>query len=256
MLHIYQDIITPTRSLVELAELKQLPRFQHMDAETLGWIDSNRPKGDRIPLRSDLNSLRIQSVTWPIDPACYLEPRIIDGIHGIRHAMRVAIYAQLLAERHGLSERAQKLLVTAALLHDVRRIDDRADERHGARCAEWISHTENLACLKEFSPFEREIVKSTVAFHDVPMDLDLPDRHDPSAILKDLLRTADALDRYRLPKRSWWMDESRLRMKPTDDLKAFAFDLVVTSERYFLAGEESFFSVMGALRDFQAQYAH
>lgn len=256
MTHIYHNIFEPTRSLVELAEVKQLPRFQQMDAETLGWIASNRPRGERAPLRSDLDALRAQAVVWPIDPTWYLEPRIVDGIHGIRHSVRVAIYAQLLAERHSLSARAQRLLVLAALLHDVRRIDDRSDERHGARCAEWVGQTEGLACLKDLSPFEREIIRSTIAFHDVSIDLDIPDKHDPSAVLKDLLRTADALDRYRLPKRSWWMDESRLRMKPTGDLKTFAFDLVVASERYFLAGEESFFAVMGALHDLQAHYVH
>ena len=255
MSYTYQETPTRNYSLVELAKLKQLPRFQHMDEETLAWIESNRPKISWQPQRDDLNRLSVQAVTWPINPAWYLEPRLVDGIHGIRHAVRVAVYAQLLAERHGLSERAQQLLVTAALLHDVRRIDDRSDERHGARCAEWIGQAEGLVCLQGFTPEERGLIMSMIAFHDVSNDLDLPMRHDPSLVLKDLLRTADALDRYRLPRRSWWMDESRLRMKPTEDLKTFAYDLVVASERYFLNGEESFFAVMGALHDLQAHYA-
>jgi hypothetical protein len=57
-----------------------------------------------------------------------------------------------------------------------------------------------------------------------------------TGILSQFLRTADALDRYRLPKVKWWIDDAYLNKKPSDALKAFAFDLVVRSETDRLQG--------------------
>jgi hypothetical protein len=46
----------------------------------------------------------------------------------------------------------------------------------------------------------------------------------------DIVKTADALDRYRLPKLKWWINDSYLRCLPPDWIKRTAYDLVVASE--------------------------
>ena len=61
------------------------------------------------------------------------------------------------------------------------------------------------------------------------------------------LRAADALDRFRLPKVKWWIDDSYLEIKPTAEMKEFSFNLVVSSEQYRLNGAgdvESIFSCL------------
>ena len=240
-------------NLVELAERKMLPHFQRMDERTLCWIRSSAPTRPELAHRIGVARLIRRVKTWPMETSWFLEPKTIDGLHGIRHALRVAVHAQLLAERYGLSCHIQHLLVTAALLHDVRRIDDRGDPRHGAQCAEWISSIKDLECLVAFSGEERDLICSAVSRHDVTPE-DAGSERMAGMLIEGLLKTADALDRYRLPKRSWWIDGSRLRIQPTEDLKAFAFDLVVASECHFLAGAGSFSAVIDALCELKTRY--
>lgn len=65
----------------------------------------------------------------------------------------------------------------------------------------------------------------------------------------DVLKTADALDRYRLPKLKWWIDDAQIKIVPSDDFKAFSFDLIIASERRFLKGEDNANSIISALHD-------
>jgi hypothetical protein len=62
--------------------------------------------------------------------------------------------------------------------------------------------------------------------------------YEGAALLVDLLKAADALDRYRLPLTRWWPDTTRLRHQPPPWLPSHAHHLVVTTETARLDGTD------------------
>ncbi len=89
--------------------------------------------------------------------------------------------------------------------------------------------------------------------HDVPYAAFTADDrtdHAHAERITDLLKAADALDRYRLPKLTWWPDGSLVRaatVEVFEALRATAFELVVASEAAHLAGLDSADAVFKAL---------
>ncbi|WP_230210963.1 hypothetical protein [Streptomyces kaniharaensis] len=80
---------------------------------------------------------------------------------------------------------------------------------------------------------------TAVALHDVPHTAFTDQqatayRHHHQAV--DLLKAADALDRYRLPIQRWWPDPARLRRPVPGWAPPLAHDLVVHSEQTRLDG--------------------
>lgn len=237
--------------LVTLAKRKQLPKFQRLDSPTLAWIRGRRPNlgGWRW---SDLRpALMTGPEIPPFDPRWLLEPRIEDGIHGTRHALRVALFARALATELGLSCAERRIAVVAALLHDARRLHDQGDEDHGLRGAAWVhENAETLAPLQDLDAADRAAVALAILNHEVPYpEVEATASYAAADWLTDVLKTADALDRYRLPKTKWWLDESKLKLRPSAALKSFAFDLIVESEERFLLGARSDAAVLGAFAD-------
>ncbi len=237
-------------SLIGLAIQKQLPQFQYMDEETLGWIKENKPKLQNWSYRANLFNYPFNS-QQPLHTSWFYEPKIMDGIHGTRHAIRVSIYANALAKILNLSTQTQQIIIMTALLHDVRRKNDNEDPEHGMRCAEWIeSNFLNIDCLKTGDTDLLSSIKVAIKLHEV--DYNLMSKYiayQKNSMIVDILKTADALDRYRLPKLKWWIDDKFLKLKPSDEFKAFAFDLIITSEKRFLQGNKSEASIIRALED-------
>ncbi|MGW6195392.1 hypothetical protein ACWF0M_04505 [Kribbella sp. NPDC055110] len=56
------------------------------------------------------------------------------------------------------------------------------------------------------------------------------DRYERWPAVIDVIKAADALDRYRLPKLKWWPDPSRMRLQPPSWMHQFAWRLVVETE--------------------------
>jgi hypothetical protein len=241
-------------NLISLAEQKRLPFFQHMDIETLTWIAAHRPAFNCLEPLEDVLS-PFASDRSPIDDRWFFEPRIRDGLHGKRHALRVAILANALALDWGLPTHLCKLAVAAALLHDVRRLHDKGDIGHGERAAAWVERERRrISCLETFSDAEIEFVAFAIRMHDLPserIDFDCPFQ---KRLLADILKTADALDRYRLPRQAWWVDDSYINLQPDDGFRAFAFELMLASEQRFLAGESSVQAVLNGLNDVRSAY--
>jgi len=223
-----------------------------MDQETWTWIATNRPalaaapSGDPLPLEIPVDPVAIPA-TW------HLEPATVDSIHGTRHLMRTAANAALLATHLGLPPEARNAAVVAAAIHDCRRIHDQDDPGHGARAAEWFLGHLNAVTdhfdlrLDGVWP---ECIATAMALHDIAYEQfgDAQQRQYESAgPIVDVLKTADALDRYRLPKLKWWPRDDRLRMPPPAWLKSFAYRLVLRSEANHLAGFPSDRSVIAAL---------
>jgi len=225
--------------LYRLAANRCLPSHQPMDQDTLSWIVANRPdfpEGDVLVLS------RRSAVLIP-RPGWFSAPRQAAGIHGVLHGARVSLLAGLLAEQQGLDHDQTTVLVAAAAVHDCRRRDDRDDPGHGARAATWFQRHQDavLALTGAPTPCLRAVrdAATAISLHDVPYEHFTPpqDRlYRRSRVLVDLLRAADALDRYRLPAVRWWPDLDRLRVTVPTGLPQAAFDLMLTSEQARLDG--------------------
>lgn len=243
----------PATSLADLAARKQLPYHQYVDHATLRWIEANRPSiASSAPpvLRPTTRRLLHHCAI----PAHWLaEPRCLDSLHGVRHAMRTAVLAALLAEDAGLDLNDTATLVVAAATHDCRRLHDKDDHGHGARAAQWLTGNAPMIFDHFHLPAETpSIAKAATAIrlHDIPYAAFTPaDERDRSHArsITDLLKAADALDRYRLPKLSWWPNPAYLRTTVPAALHAAAFELVVASEAAHLAGLSSSDAVFHAL---------
>ncbi|MFE4175084.1 hypothetical protein ACFRR7_24060 [Streptomyces sp. NPDC056909] len=240
-------------SLVELAASKQLPRHQFTDHATVRWIEAHRPDLPDIqppPIRAASKRL-LRGSAIPVD--WLAEAALADSLHGIRHAMRTAALAALLAELAELDDTDAATLITAAAVHDCRRIHDNGDPGHGARAAIWL--TENADAVwghfhLDATPRAIDQAATAVRLHDLPYASftanDLAD-HQRAESISDLLKAADALDRYRLPKLKWWPNPARVRVPHFARLRTIAFDLVVCSDASFLAGLSSSDAVFKAL---------
>ncbi len=247
---------TVNNSLVALAERRQLPRHQFMDADTVAWIEANRPdipdRGSAAPRLPP--GIRGLIVAAALPASWYAEPRVADSIHGLRHGIRTAVLAAALAEIAGLSVGAGQTLVLASAVHDCRRLHDQDDPGHGARAGEWLSiHSAEVLDHFRVSGHSERIRFAAVAaqLHEIPYAMfSLADAtaYQRAAQLVDLIKAADALDRYRLPKLKWWPDAAHLRVD-IDPLREFAFDLVVRSESAHVRGVASSVSVLSALAD-------
>ncbi|WP_369374172.1 hypothetical protein [Streptomyces sp. cg36] len=176
------------------------------------------------------------------ESAWFADPRLADSLHGIRHQGRVCVLADLLAQHHQLSPDDAAALCLAAAVHDCRRHHDRADTGHGRRAALWLQrHSDTvLTVLGQDLPV-RSLVRAAVAIrlHDVPHEAFTRPQsraYQQAPHLVDLLKTADALDRYRLPLKRWWPDLTRLRAAAPAWLPTVAFELVIRSERARLNG--------------------
>lgn len=78
-----------------------------------------------------------------------------------------------------------------------------------------------------------------MALHDIPYGAFSAEQvrvYAQARQFTDLLKTADCLDRYRLPLDRWWPDTTRLRIRVPTWLPPAAFDLVTTSEQHRLHG--------------------
>lgn len=227
-------------SLVELAQKKKLPRYQYMDEITLNWIIKNKPKFN-IQSKYYINSSILKRYkSFTPSKNWFAEKKEIKSIHGMRHLLRTEILATLLGNLHKLNRRKIQNLKIAAVLHDIRRRNDKKDPFHGQRSAEWF--LKNLPRIKEFfrlsiSSIDMEEIYYTIYFHEKSYNkIDSTANYKKYKIIVDLLKTADALDRYRQPKTKWWICNNYLEVIPNEELKEFAYNLVVNSEKKYLEG--------------------
>ncbi|MET9339296.1 hypothetical protein [Nonomuraea sp. NPDC003804] len=235
---ISEGIVTsPAAPLRDLAERRCLPARQVMDQATLAWIASNRPPVAAVPAHVPcLPSMLVPEVGW------FTDEHQANSIHGIGHNARVSLLAALLAAEHQLDEQDTSALCTAAAIHDCRRRNDRADPGHGRRAARWVARN-HLRVQTAFGiplpPVAVTRMAAAIALHDTPYAEFTPSDQDAyrrAPLLVDLLKTADCLDRYRLPLQRWWPDPSHLRISIPSWLHAVAFDVMLASEQARLDG--------------------
>lgn len=202
-----------TTPLYILAQEHRLEELQLMDRETLGWMkDKCKPTElhvssvakDYCPLKLEQFKQYIPQKKW------FLKKSHAISIHGISHILRVMLYSLVIQQYLELKIRVSDLLI-ATSVHDLRRKDDKGDPGHGKRAGLWFK--DNLSLFSKFQIiFEKDIVYA-VANHEVQSEL----INSRAGLYEDklllILQTADALDRYRLPKEKWWPNPKLFRCK-------------------------------------------
>lgn len=237
-------------NLVGLAQEDSLPLIQRMDIETLEWIKKNQPNCT-ITAQPKLSTIFENTKKHKPPEKWFLEKDCINSIHGIRHIMRVVSNASnLIISRKIESVTARNLLI-ACSLHDLRRKNDKGDEGHAKRAAEWfLKNCEEVSRKLAITLSNKDIdeISSAISLHEIPYSqIGTADEYHKHKDIVDLLKTADALDRYRLPKLKWWIDDRFIKTVPSDSEKIFAYKLVVDSEEKYLSTGNSASSVLNSL---------
>jgi hypothetical protein len=240
--------------LYDLAAENQLTDHQYMDRRTLDWISSYEPLLFDVESPQPLNlpcicdSLMSAIAQFSPSTKWYAHPSLVQSLHGLRHTLRVVVNARLLTSVKGESE--SEILI-ASSLHDLRRNNDRHDAGHGMRAAEWWTHNAS-SVLREYriDKVDESLVYDLIRFHDLPFDdagnADLLASPSVQSAI-ETMRLADALDRYRLPKVKWWINDKCMKLPASRELKQFSFRLMLHSERSFLNGISSLESVRSAI---------
>ncbi len=219
-------------SLREDAIKDELPSQQFMDVQTLQWVRSTTGalgyKKSSISLSPE--AIEYLSIFEPSD-AWFVNKSRVPALHGKRHLIRVTVYTYLIITL--LMPEYIPILDTyliASSLHDIRRYTDKADVGHGERAARWFEeNAEEIFRFynKQFNQKNVRDISYVISNHETPniqsKDIDV-----------EIIRTADALDRFIQPKEKWWIDDNFLKIVPTKDLKTFAVNLVIQSEEQFL----------------------
>lgn len=208
--------------LYKQLETRPYPSHQCLDRASALWlIEQGKPQ------RVVIHSLLPKYSAFPLDELnlrieWFADTRLANGIHGVRHLVRVALYTWIITQylkRSGTEEKKLTLdFLQAAMVHDIRRLNDNADVEHGQRTADWI---------KVALPGISEPSAAAVRFHAE----DVPDGLDGYSLERlRVLKTADALDRFRLPKMKWWPDKERMPIDAGDDLVEFCKYVTLQTE--------------------------
>jgi len=233
------------------------PIHQFHDEISLDWIIKNKPKifkknyilKDEFIRKIDkIKPWEILSDDW------FVNNLIRDGIHGFRHVCRVAIYSVSLVLNNYKNTPKEEIdsLIFSGLLHDCRRENDSTDLGHGKKSAIWLSKNQDLLpeYLLKFFPAIRF---SIYVHNDSYKNIRTLKNYQKFKKFVDVLKTADALDRYRFPRSDWWISPNFISLKPTIEEMAFAFDFVLISEKLFLETKNNLTSIFKAWRILKKQ---
>lgn len=227
------------------------PTHQFHDELSLRWISDNRPTS--ISKKYKIEGFFVKKIEknqpWKKCADDWFSSHLIrDGIHGFRHVCRVAIYVILLAlqNKPDISDEEIEALIFAALLHDCRRENDNADSHHGVRSAEWLYKNSSIL-PQRLQSFSRAI-RFAISVHNDSYDqiINRPN-YKKFKFFVDVLKTADALDRYRFPREDWWIDTKFITLFPRIEDMTFAYDLILESEVLFLQTKNNKLSIKDAL---------
>lgn len=214
------------------------PLHQFHDTVSLEWLFLNRP--NFLPRVYGLESSFVKIIEskkpWEICEDYWFTNNLIrDGIHGLRHACRVAIHSISLAlqKKPNISFQEIDVLILIALLHDCRRINDNTDIYHGIRAAEWFSKEKHILppILK---PFSKVIYFAITTHNDHYEQIICKKDYQKFKFFVDVIKTADALDRYRFPREDWWLDTDLVVLAPNQQDMALAYDLALVCEKFYL----------------------
>lgn len=220
--------------LYKLAQFKKLPEHQFMDAETLSWISRNIPEEikniDYSIIKNRFKKKFINLTEYAPKIEWFENKLIAKGIHGILHLYRVTSYLIILNILLDL-KLDENSLYFMGLFHDIKRLNDKNDISHGKKSAIWIEQNKDMIekfLNKKISDETFINISLAISLHDIDCDNKKYTQNQLKYI--NILKTSDALDRYRLPKIKWWLNDSYLIIKPPVNIKAFAFNLILYTE--------------------------
>ncbi|KUK83101.1 MAG: hypothetical protein XD98_0434 [Microgenomates bacterium 39_6] len=240
-------------SLIGLAKKGDLPTTQFMDWETVSWIEKNRPNFQAETIAKNfLPTIKKNLNRFAPPKAWFFKKERTDTIHGLRHTTRVIANISYLVQENKITNYC---LITEALvaasLHDLRRKNDQKDQGHGQRSSCWFIQNNKIVTdyfkVKLTKENVKEIAKA-IELHETPyQSMNQENYRRNNKRIVDLLKSADALDRYRLPKLEWWINDQYLNLVPSNSSKLFAYTLVLKSEKNFLKTKKSLGSVLTGL---------
>lgn len=244
-------------SLRAMALEKKLPIHQFMDRETLDWIkDTGEARGLLTPRHIPLPNAILKLVRFS-QPSkdFFIDDAMYTGIHGFRHCARVALLAGLVCHEMEIPDmKLVRVAIIAGSLHDCRRENDNADEGHGARSADWFKdsiHAINGCYDIKLSSSEIELIDAAIRFHEIDQNIIEASIGSQYWQIINIIKTADALDRYRQPKEKWWINEEYLEIKPSKALKEVAFNLMYKLEDHYLKTNDNSTAYELTLQEFQ-----
>jgi len=225
-----------------LASEKNLPLHQSLDYETILWIINNYTNNNeskiKITKKDILHCKKVIQIildTFDIHKLLYGGKRI-GTLHGILHHFRVILYTIIILKQTHKDDKFEFICICIALFHDIRRKNDKKDPRHGERASLRLQKNNYIQELA--LRFNIKITKE-----DCKLICRCIKYHNTEAIYKEdkytldyieIIKLADALDRFRLPKTKRWIDNNYLTSLPEESLISFAHHLVVSSEISYL----------------------
>jgi putative nucleotidyltransferase with HDIG domain len=123
--------------------------------------------------------------------------------HTLVHAAKVCLFSVLVGERLGLNEKDLLLLMTAAIFHDIGRVNNTDDARHGEK---------SVNKLKEYGFSVPGAVETIIRLHS------RGDSLSKNEYLTRVFKDVDALDRVRTND----LDEHILRFEETKEFLKFS----------------------------------
>lgn len=138
---------------------------------------------------------------------CYIDD--IEGIHGELHIKRTMLLSLLISYNENYSENYSNILITIALLHDIGRINNDVDKKHGRRAVELLEENEDIEDIAEIYSMNDDdinIVKFIIEYHSVNDEIAFK-KIEENTIIEDknklidlykIFKDIDALDRVRL----------------------------------------------------------
>ena len=161
-------------------------------------------------------------------------------LHGVSHTQRVHIHAQRLVRALNWTEDDARVVLSAALWHDIGRVHDGWDPRHGARSAARVVKRGLHASLSEA---DARLALFAIRYHcrsdgrgaSRAAGQDHPER---ALLILRLLKDADALDRVRLAPPgagAYEVDSTTLRHPCTPGMIDFAVELLDALPQRFTA---------------------
>jgi HD superfamily phosphohydrolase YqeK len=130
----------------------------------------------------------------------------------------------------------------------LQRLNDNEDILHGKRSADWLEKNKKI--------FE-EIIKETnfqgvlaaIKYHNLGNNKIPKKIHSKYSKIIGIIKTADALDRFRQPKKKWWVDPKRLKLRKASEFIPFARYLTIRSEYLALKKASNKTSLLKAMKD-------
>lgn len=122
--------------------------------------------------------------------------------------------------------------MVAASIHDLRRSVDMREDSHGLNASKWFLKNKHL--FKGLSKKEIDSIVFAVSHHDIYSNEKILDKEGIK--LFNILKAADALDRFRLPKKEWWPNQKFISIKLSNKFLEFAKNFVIQTEKDRLAG--------------------